>query len=759
MPILSPIIARLRCIGAFAVLIALGTLAAFPAFGNVATIAVPNGWHIVKPQGLVRITGTMPQGEAASPEAREIAVVASGFNPPTLEIYRSSDLEQLESIPLKGAFGRPLWLDATHIAVAGANADAIFEVDPSMRTVNEVKLQRNTYPMAIASTGTTFAVATDDDESVRIGPLESISSAKPVRIGGHIGGLAFSSDGKWLFASNRSSNYIEAVATDNRATRRIASGLHPSDLLVQGNRLYVAESDDDTVGVYDTATGRTTQRIFVGDRIAGSRIVGVSPNALAAKNATIFVSLGAANSIAMIENGRVTRRLATGWYPTDVLAIGSRLFVLDGKGEGTRPNPDFDAKRRTFHDYVAAIQFGSIRVIDLARDSVANGNPQGVPGWRSAASQTVLRKGGPIKHVFFILKENRSYDQVLGDLSGADGDKNLAWFAAPVTPNQHELARRFGTFDNMYASGEVSESGHNWADAAFDTDYVERVWPVTYGDRGSLIDDTLSGEGAPLSHNGYIWQAARAAGISFRDYGELTDTPNLANTGRGHAPSLEGLYDRRYVGWDLDYSDFDRVKEWHREFTAFLKHGDVPKLEYIWLPNDHTSGSRPGELTPVSYVATNDYALGQIVETISHSKIWKSSVIFVTEDDAQAGPDHVSAQRTTLFIASPYASGGLHHERYSTLSVLRSMELILGLKPLSTYDAMALPLYSAFTTTADLQPYTAVAPRVSLTARNQRVAYGADVSARLNFSRPDAASPTVLENIIAHNHAYRRLKT
>lgn len=744
--------ARSRLIVLFAVCLSIGTVAALPTLGTVATIVVPNGWHIAKPQGLMRVTGTMPQGEAASPDAKEIAVVASGFNPPTLEVYRASDLARLETIPLKGAFGRPIWLDATHVLVAGANADALFNVDTASRTVVQIKLAKNTYPTAIATTGGTFAVATDDDESVRIGTLATLSSAKPVRIGGHVGGLAFSSDGKTLFASDRSSSDVAAIDTETLATKRIRAGLHPSDLLVRGNTLYVAESDDDTVGLYDAATGRAIQSIFVGDSTAGPQLIGASPNALAMRDQTLFVALGAANSIAVIQNGRVTRRLPTGWYPTDVLPIGARMFVLDGKGEGTRPNPNFDAKRRNFHDYVASIQYGSIRVLDLARDSMPNGNPQGVPGWRSDPPQTVLRKGGPIQHVFFILKENRSYDQVLGDVAGANGDRRLAWFDARVTPNQHALAQRFGIFDNMYASGEVSESGHNWADAAFDNDYVERGWPMTYGDRGSSIDDSLSGEGAPLSHSGYIWQEARAAGISFRDYGELTDTPNLANNGRSHAPSLEGVYDPRYVGWNLDYSDFDRLKEWRREFNAFVKRGSVPALEYVWLPNDHTAGSRPGTLTPVAYVASNDYALAQMVETISRSSIWKSSAIFITEDDAQAGPDHVSAQRTTLFVASPYATGGLHHERYSTVSVLRTMELILGLKPLSTYDAMALPLYAAFGTTAHLQLYPAIAPRVSLTARNQRVAYGAEISARLDFTRPDAANPLTLDDIIAHNH-------
>ena len=254
-----------------------------------------------------------------------------------------------------------------------------------------------------------------------------------------------------------------------------------------------------------------------------------------------------------------------------------------------------------------------------------------------------------------------------------------------------------------------------------------------------------------MPRNGYIWQAAQAAHVSFRDYGELTDTPNLTGSGTSHAPSLEGLYDPHYVGWNLNYSDLDRVKEWRREFDAFVRHGTLPQLEWIWLPNDHTSGSRPGKLTPVAYVAQNDYALGLMVQAISHSPVWRSSAIFIIEDDAQDGPDHVSAQRTTMFLASPYARGGLVHAHYSTVSLLATIELMLGLKPLSTYDAMAVPLYAAFSQQAHLQPYNAIPPKVSLTTRNGTNAYGAKVSEALNFSRPDANPPGVLSQILAHN--------
>ena len=689
---------------------------------------LPNGWIIERPQGLVIQTGTLPQGAAVSPDGAMLAIVESGYNSPALGLYRTQDLARIAEIPLKGAYGRPLWIDGSHVLVAGANADALFDVDVVAKSPRAIALGKGSYPVAVARSGETFAAATDGDSSVRIGTLDGLSSAKAIGVGGFIGGLAFSADGKALFASNCAARYVEAIDTQTFEERRIETGLHPTAILPVDDTIYVAETDNDTVGVYDASKGTRIASIFVGDRAArGSAIVGVSPNALVRERDAIYVSLGAANDIAVIRDRSVVARIPAGWYPTDVAVLGQRLYIIDGKGERTRPNPRYASGSHSDVDYVAAIQYGSIRAYDLSHVA-DSGNPQGAAGWTDAQRSAVVRTGGPIAHVFFILKENRSYDQVLGDMPQGNGDPKLTSFGARVTPNEHALATRFGLFDNAYTSGEVSEPGHNWADAAFDTDFVERMWPATYAGRRG--DDSLSPAMVPF--NGYIWQDAQSARVSFRDYGEMVDPP---------VPSLAGRYDPRYVGWNLDYSDLNRVKEWRREFADFIHNGNVPRLEYIWLPNDHTYGRRPGKLTPASMVAQNDYALGEIVDTISHSPVWRSSAIFVIEDDAQDGPDHVSAQRTIFFLVSPYARGGLQHAHYSTVSVLSTMELMLGLPPLSTYDGMAVSLRAAFSPVARLAPYTAIAPRVSLYNRNLKTAYNARLTAKLDFSRPDANPP------------------
>jgi YVTN family beta-propeller protein len=689
-------------------------------------------------------TDTMPQGAAASPDGKALAVVESGFNPPTLRLYSTNDLTQIASIPLEGAFGRPVWLDGNRILVAGANADAIFVVTVKPRAVTPIAMGKKSYPTGVAARGNEVAVATDTGGSVRIGTLSTVASAKPVRIGKHIGDLTFADDGRTVAASDWSSDRVVLIDAQTMAARSVVTALHPSALLAVGPLLYVAESDNDSVGVYDTSSGQLRTRISVGDGPFG----GASPNSLSVAGHSVFVTLGAANAVAEIRDGSIVRQMETGWYPTAAVPIGSRLFVVDGKGEGTRPNPLFDAKHRNFLYYIGAIQYGSIRAYDLAQASAPSA--PGQAGWQTQPASTIVRKGGPIRHVLFILKENRSYDQVLGDLPQGNGDAKLTWFGEKVTPNQHSIAARFGLFDNVYTSGEVSESGHNWADGAFANDYVERTWPVNYGDRGN-VDDLLSGTGAAKPKNGYIWESAQRAHVSFRDYGELTDTPNLTGIGTTNAPSLTGLYDLRYVGWNLDYSDLDRVKEWKREFDGFMRTGTLPQLEWMWLPNDHTYASKAGKPTPEAYVATNDYAVGQIVDTISHSRVWSSTAIFIIEDDAQAGPDHVSDQRTTLYVVSPYARGGLRNEHYSTVSVLRTIELMLGMAPLTNYDAMAVPLYAAFSNTPNLRPYTAIPPKIDVRARNVASAYGSKLSAAMDFSRPDAVDPILLDRILSHN--------
>lgn len=718
-------------------------------------VILPSGWRLSPPSGPVARTGTMPQGLALSPDGRTLAVVESGVSPPALRLLETPELRVRAVVPLKGAFGKPVWLDDTHVLVAGGNTDSVLSVDVSSGAVAQTPIGKGSWPASVAlSPRGVVATADDGDRTATI-------AGAPVHIGEHPSDAVFSSDAKTLYVSVRQSSEVVAIdAAAKNETARIPVGLHPAALALSsdGTKLYVAESDDDAIGVIDTRTNKKIADIPVGMRAPRASAYGASPNALAVHGNQLFVSLGAENAIAVIRDGRVAERIPAGWYPTGV-AVSSEgtLYVSDGKGEGMPANPQFNPFDRQSPWYVGVITVGSVRAIapwayEKADAQTAAAIGSVTPRWTPApVRDTILRANGPIKHVIYVIKENRSYDQVLGDLSGANGEAKLAEFGANVTPNQHVLARRFGVFDNAYTDAQVSADGHNWTDAAFANDYVERFWPANYGGRRSTYD-FQSGTAPDVPHNGYVWDAARRADVSFRDYGEDIEFPGHGiAVGINTFPGLRGHFDPEYIGWDLNYSDLSRYAEWKREFVAYVAAGNLPQLEIVYLPNDHTYGTVPGKLTPQAYVATNDLAVGKLVDMVSHSRYWKSTAVFILEDDAQNGPDHVSDQRSTFYIASPYARGGVLQAHYSTVSFLRSIELLLGMQPLSVYDQTALPLYDAFSThIVNAAPFTAVAPRMHLNETNKKTAYGAAISAKMDFTHPDAVDPRVLNDVIAH---------
>ena len=296
----------------------------------------------------------------------------------------------------------------------------------------------------------------------------------------------------------------------------------------------------------------------------------------------------------------------------------------------------------------------------------------------------------PIKHVFYIIKENRTYDQVLGDMKEGNGDSSLVLFGEKITPNQHKLAKEFVLLDNFYADGEVSADGHEWSMGAYATDYLEKTWPTSYGGRGGEYD----GEGIrPIANNKiYIWDQCKQKNVSYRTYGEFTDAK------RTGIKSLENHFSKTYTGWDLSVRDTTRFYQWKKEFDSLVKINAVPQFNSMRFGNDHTEGMRKGKPTPFAFVADNDLAVGMFVEYLSKSPIWKESAVFIIEDDAQNGPDHVDAHRTTAYVAGGFVKRGfVDHTMYSTSSMLRTMELILGLSPMTQYDAAAEPMWRCFT--------------------------------------------------------------
>ncbi|HYM95461.1 MAG TPA: alkaline phosphatase family protein, partial [Chitinophagaceae bacterium] len=337
----------------------------------------------------------------------------------------------------------------------------------------------------------------------------------------------------------------------------------------------------------------------------------------------------------------------------------------------------------------------------------------------------------PIKYVFYIIKENRTYDQVLGDMKEGNGDPSLVLFGEKYTPNQHKLAKEFVLLDNFYADGEVSADGHEWSMGAYATDYLEKTWPTSYGGRGGGYD----GEGErPIANNKlYIWDQCKQKNISYRTYGEFTDA---RTTG---IDVLKGHFSPTYTGWDLSVRDTTRFFQWKKEFDSLVKINAVPQFNSMRFGNDHTEGLRKGKPTPFAHVADNDLAVGMFIEYLSKSPIWKESAVFIIEDDAQNGPDHVDAHRTTAYVAGGFVKRGfVDHTMYSTSSMLRTMELILGLNPMSQYDAAAEPMWRSFSSSADLTPFVSVPENTSLNEKNMAVNEWQRRSEKFNFVKEDA---------------------
>ncbi len=462
--------------------------------------------------------------------------------------------------------------------------------------------------------------------------------------------------------------------------------------------------------------------------------------------------------------------IPVGWYPTNVKTIGNKILVSNGKGltslanpQGPQPYAKEDnsgvhtgSTANSRLQYIAGLFKGSLSAIDMptgeqlkayTKQVYANTpfNNEKAAVAQGEQGNPIPRKAGeksPIKYVFYIIKENRTYDQVLGDMSKGNGDKSLCIFGDNITPNLHALASNYVLMDNFYVDAEVNADGHNWSMAAYATDVVEKTWPTSYGNRGG----STGYEGARpalFPRDGYIWDYCKRAGVTFRSYGEFGEF------GKTKYKTLQGHMCPGAPGFDLDIPDQVRYKAWEHDFDSLVTINAVPQLSTIRISNDHTSGQKKGKIAPIAAVADNDLAVGKLIEHLSHSPVWKESVVFILEDDAQNGPDHIDAHRSPVYVAGPYVKhNAVVHSMYSTSGVLRTIELILGLPPMSQYDAAALPMYQCFTATPDTAAFKSLPARVDLNLRNTAVNKSSKRSETFNLKKEDAAPDLDLNEVI-----------
>jgi len=566
--------------------------------------------------------------------------------------------------------------------------------------------------------------------------------------------------------------------------RQIPTGTQPTGLLLDRaqDRLFVSNAGSDTVSVIDTRSNRVVSTVLLrpgGMRgLAGATPLGMS---LSPDDSRLYVAMADLNAVAVVDTKRATLEgfLPAGWYPTKVLVSrdGKRLFVANAKGGKARnPNgkPVPGIKERPH--YIENIIEGTVSTMDLpGRGNLSTltakvlSNNEGP----SPDQGTVVTRG--LKHVFYIIKENRTYDQVLGDIKEGNGDPSLTLFGQNVTPNLHALARRFVLLDNFYCSAEVSGDGWNWSTGGMASEYVSRnvvhgyagrVRPYDYeGTNNGVAVDRLGAPDVARPPGGYLWDLCARNGISFRNYGFFTDDlklprtlPEQGTTGLDNSPTkraLVGHSDRDFRQFDLRYPDSDarrilgvkpvigeltkygshgdpsRFQAWKREFDGYVKNRNLPALSMIRLGTDHTLGTVPALPSPRAMVADNDYAVGQVVDAISHSPYWKSSAIIIVEDDAQNGYDHVDAHRSTAYVISPFVARGTHYSRFNnTDSALKTIESLLGMPPMTMYDAIASPLDVFGSAPSNNAPFNAILPpRAVISEKNSLRSFGAKESA------------------------------
>jgi YVTN family beta-propeller protein len=609
-------------------------------------------------------------------------------------------------------------------------------------------------------------------------------------------------------ASEGSVSVVDLATGKSRA--EVVTGLHASALAASpdGRHVVCANAASDTLSVIDTATDAVVETIWA--KPSPADLFGAQPNALAfdPSGRTLYVANGTQNAVAVVAfdpKGRASKLqglVPVGWFPGALAFDAPRrmLHVANIKGHAAAPKPYENearapgAKGFNSHQYHGSLSLvpvpdaASLPALsatvwrNLRRERVAQALLPPRPDQPARAVPDRIGEPSLIKHVVYVIKENRTYDQVLGDVETGNGDPRLCLFGERVTPNQHKLVREFVLLDNAYCSGILSADGHQWSTTAIGTDYLERSfagWPRSYPDgMGEDEADALA-----YSPAGFLWDNALRHGVTIRNYGEFMapavrwrdpsrkgtpDFPANYRTWKGESgeavfrsePMIETIRPfspTAYVGWELAVPDQYRADFILAELKEFAARGEFPQLTIVCLPNDHTSGTTEGAPTPAAQVADNDLALGRIVEALSHSPFWGQMAIFAIEDDPQDGFDHVSGYRTTAYVASPYAKRRqVVSTQYNTTSLVRTLEQILGLPPMNQLDASAVPLWDAFTDTADLTPFDAVPAHVPLDEMNPPARALADpvaqrdalASARMDFSRVDRAPEDALNRIL-----------
>jgi DNA-binding beta-propeller fold protein YncE len=721
--------------------------------------------------------GSMPLAMAIAPGGDKLVVVLSGWREQGVQIVDLKSSKVVQTLTQPSAFlGVVFSPDGKEFFVSGGNDDTIFCYswrDGTAALERKIVLAEKApekhgsrYPagLAISRNANYLYVAENVGDSLAVVDLAASKVVQRFPTDHYPYAVEAAPNGK-VYVSAWAADTIAEFQTkpDGLLTPlgKLKVGPRPSALLSNrsGSRLFAALAGTDQIAVVDTARGTVLR--YLSDAAPAGPAEGSTPNGLALSHdeTQLFAAEADNNAVAVFDVSdqhvsekrsgpalsRLKGRIPTDWYPTAVLDAGGQLLVLSGKGHGSHANPDGPIpgegiKRPLGYDLgqlngtlrSSPDQLSSSTLAEYSR-RVAEAN-----NWQALR---IRKRYPPFEHVVYIIKENRTYDQVLGDLKEGDGDSSLVFFGQAISPNHHALALRFGLFDRFFTNAEVSSQGHIWSTAAYVTDFGEKTIPSAYSDRREGVD----GEEIDEPINGFLWTLARKKGISFRDYGEMVKVPEgWPVTQREVVPYVSPTY----PAFDLKIPDQARADAWIAELEKFARDGDMPKLEIMHLPSDHTAGGRAGFRTPRAFMADNDLALGRIVEALSKSPFWKDTVIFVLEDDSQSGPDHIDSHRSCFFAISAYNRSGTIHRFANTTDVVAAIEDILGLERLSKFDYFSRSLSDIFAETPDLSPWTSVVPQVDMNETNPAATAAAQASAGLDFTAPDRIDDTTFNRIL-----------
>jgi YVTN family beta-propeller protein len=784
---------------------------------QTAEVELPNGWRIA-PAGRQVEVGRLPY--EAVPFAGRLVVLDTGYyykEPQEVSIVDTESGQVVKTLRINSLFPSAVVGPDADLYISGGFDEKVYRIDKRFNVVREYAVggfagclaQIGAKQLAIAYMATKNAEGNYISGKLATLDTETGKIKSETNVGYFPYGLRFLNGN--LYLTLLGENKLLVYSQQLKQIKSLMVGLTPQEMCSDGRRLYVINTGSDSLSVIDLQRNEVVSTIKVTQK--GSRF-GRTPSSCAVEGERLYVTLAGINAVAVLQksSGKQIGLVPTGWYPTKVLADNNHLLVLNAKGiRPRRPNPDGpQAGNSRAGSYVLTLLKGTVSII--SKQAMEKDLQALTRQVESGSPLFNLREGFrlPIRHIFYIIKENRTYDQILGDLGRGNGDPKLTLFGNSITPIHHQLAKEFVTLDNFYVNGEISVLGHSFTTSGYASPFMEWLGNVSY---------SLRWKGYPfgtvpaVTSPSYLWDAMDEQGVDYRIYGEnyflftrayriLVDrygpdselakkfydkTVMAAGAGdRGNefyqfarvyygqantrkdsykllrnpqfARSLSHFltgddsvaqalqkdnalrakfadylyhYPFNYRSWDLMYSDLDRAMAWKRDFETQLTLGRVAQFHYIWLPNDHTDGANDKILNAFQFMAQNDAALGQIVETISNSPIWRESLILIEEDDAQNGPDHVDATRTVALAAGPHVKrGSVVSDRYDQLSALRTIELLLGLNSLNLGDRLAVPMFGIFNQIPDYRPFLPTKP-------SERLA-DADRERYKQFARPSS---------------------